>query len=205
VASAELNVRQATGADLDEAADVLADAFADYEWERWTVAADRHVERIRGLQRLWMERVGLPLGEVWLAEAARGRVGAVAVWMPPGIWIPAEVSAEMAPKVAELEGDRHLFSEAAETICAPLRPASAHYYLGTVGTRRSLHREGLGSAVLAPVLGRADAEAAEAYLETSNEANVAFYRRLGFEVSGEADVPGGGPHVWGMLRQPHRA
>lgn len=184
---------------------MLADAFAEYEWERWTVAADRHVERIRDLQRLWLERVGLPLGEVWVAERPGRRIGAVAIWMAPDVWIPADVTTAMAPAIAALEGDRHALSEAAELVCAPLRPAAAHYYLGTVGTRRTLHRGGLGSAVLAPVLERADAEGADAYLETSNEGNVAFYRSLGFEVSGEADVPGGGPHVWAMLRKPRSA
>src|SRR6516225_4503597 len=45
-------VRRAVAADLDAAAAVLADAFADYPWTRWTVDSRRHIERVEGLQRL---------------------------------------------------------------------------------------------------------------------------------------------------------
>lgn len=55
---------------------------------------------------------------------------------------------------------------------------------------------GLGSAVLAPVLDKADAEGVPCYLENSNPRNTPFYTRLGFvEVN---RVPySGPPHVEG--------
>ena len=81
--------------------------------------------------------------------------------------------------------------------CDPTRP---HYYLGAVGTRFDRQRNGIGTAVLEPLLDRARAEDAIAFLETSDRANVAFYERLGFTVTGEIDVPDGGPHVWAMAR-----
>ena len=61
-------------------------------------------------------------------------------------------------------------------------------------------RLGLATAVLALVLDRAEHENTPAFLETSDRANVEFYERLGFRVTGEIDVPDGGPHVWGMTR-----
>jgi len=39
-----------------------------------------------------------------------------------------------------------------------------------------------------------------AYLETSSERNVAFYRRLGFDVVGSVTLPDDGPHTWAMVR-----
>ncbi|WP_020113554.1 hypothetical protein [Salinispora oceanensis] len=43
-----------------------------------------------------------------------------------------------------------------------------------------------------------------ATVETSASANLRFYRRCGFEVTGEVTVPGGGPRVWAMRRPPAR-
>ena len=51
-----ITVRRATEADINAAASVLANAFHGYPFLLWTVAADRHVERIAGLQRLALER-----------------------------------------------------------------------------------------------------------------------------------------------------
>jgi ribosomal protein S18 acetylase RimI-like enzyme len=76
-----------------------------------------------------------------------------------------------------------------------------HYYLGAVGTRSDRQRRGLATAVLAPVLERAAGENALVFLETSDRANVELYERLGLAVTGEIDVPGGGPHVWAMMRR----
>lgn len=51
-------------------------------------------------------------------------------------------------------------------------------------------------------LDRADAEHAPAYLESSKESNVPYYERFGFEVTRAIVIPGGGPTLWGMWRQP---
>ena len=194
-----IRVRRADAADLDATSAVLADAFADYAWTRWTVAGDGHRDRIEALQRLVIERIALPYGEVWVAEDERGVAGA-AIWMVPTSSVPADVQEATAARQSELEGDRHVASARADAACVPLRPARPHYYLGAVGTRCDRQRNGIGTAVLQPLLDRARAEDAIAFLETSDRANVAFYERLGFTVTGEIDVPDGGPHVWAMAR-----
>jgi hypothetical protein len=45
-----------------------------------------------------------------------------------------------------------------------------------------------------------DAEGEIAFLETETAANVVFYRRLGFEVVSEAELPG--LPLWFMRREP---
>ena len=79
-----------------------------------------------------------------------------------------------------------------------------HYYLAVLGTRTRPPGQGLGSALLAPVLDRCDGEGIGAYLESSKEANIPFYRRHGFEVVEEVPFAGG-PKLWpcGATPNPH--
>jgi ribosomal protein S18 acetylase RimI-like enzyme len=77
-----------------------------------------------------------------------------------------------------------------------------HWYLGVLGTRKKAQGRGVGSSLLAPVLDRCDDEGIPAYLESSKHSNIAFYRRHGFEVTGEIPLPFGGPSVWSMWRDP---
>jgi ribosomal protein S18 acetylase RimI-like enzyme len=79
-----------------------------------------------------------------------------------------------------------------------------HWYLWLVGVDPEHQGNGLGGALLRPVLARADADGVPCYLETLNEPNVGFYTHLGFEVVNEGTVPGQGVYMWTMLRQPKR-
>ncbi|MEP6624075.1 MAG: GNAT family N-acetyltransferase [Acidimicrobiia bacterium] len=196
-----LEVRRGTAADVDAAARLLGVAFAESPWTRWTVAADRHSERIGSLQRLVMEGAVLPFGEVWVARDGDVLVG-VAMWMLPDRVPPPTVWEEMRAATARLEGDRHPFSEAAERLVARLRPRHRHFALGALGVAPDRQRQGIATRLVSPVLGRADREMVDAYLETSTESNVAFYTGLGFAVSGECRIPDGGPPVWAMTRAP---
>jgi RimJ/RimL family protein N-acetyltransferase len=55
--------------------------------------------------------------------------------------------------------------------------------------------------VLQPVLSICDTDGSPAYLESSNAANMAFYRRLGFVPTGEITLPDG-PSLYPMWRDP---
>ena len=192
--------RRAVPADVDASCAVLADAFADYAWTRWTVDERDHAVRIASLQRLVVERIAMPYGEVWCADDDDGSIASVAVWARPDSPIPAPALRAIEPEQRRLEGDRHEASVIAEHAVAPLRPGVPHYYLGAVGTRADARCRGLGATVLRPVLDRAESDGIPAYLETSAASNVRFYEGLGFAVTAEIDLPGGGPHVWAMKR-----
>lgn len=193
-------VRRADAADVDAACVVLADAFADYPWTRWTVDAERHGERIEALQRLCMERVTLPYGEVWVACDAGDDIVSVAMWMLPSSVVPESVAVETEARQATLEGTRHRASAAAEALVGALRPTVPHYYLGTVGTRRNRQGRGHGTSVLRPILDRAEHDGDPVFLETSDPRNCELYTRLGFVTVAEiAIADGAGPHVWAML------
>lgn len=191
-------VRPIADSDVPAAVDTLAAAFADYPFTRHVIAAAGHLARIRRYQELCLTRVGMVHGRVWVADGGR----AVAVWGVPGA-DPSPAFAELSPVLAELSGDRAAAAEAADRAMAPHRPQEPGWFLETVATAPELQGKGLGRAVLAPGLREAERAGRPAFLETSDEANVGFYRRLGFAVTAEVPLPDGGPRTWCMRRDPH--
>lgn len=188
-----MTVRRGTRADVAAAADTLALAFTGYVWSDWTIQADGQEDRLRRGFALILEHAIVPHAELWVTDDC----AAAAIWTPPQ---PdpqlREAFRAIAAELDDVAGDRAAANDAAEAQVARIRPSEPAWYLASVGTRPYRQREGLGAAVLAPVLARGE----RAYLETSAEENLRFYRRLGFEVVAETVIEGGGPPVWGMLR-----
>ena len=83
-------------------------------------------------------------------------------------------------------------------------PRTPHWYLYLVAVDPEQQGRGVGSALLAAGLARADAEALPAYLEATSERNSALYARVGFEAAGVLRYPLGGPPLYPMLRPPTR-
>ena len=77
-----------------------------------------------------------------------------------------------------------------------------HYYLSLLGTHPEHRGRGLGMGLLAHTLALIDAERMPAYLESTNPANNERYERHGFVQVGEFSLPGDGPPVATMWRQP---
>lgn len=201
---AAVSVRRATAGDLEAVAETLGTAFVGDPWIAWIVPADRHRERIAALQASLLGSIGLPHGEVWLAERA-GRVLGAGLWLLAGREVPRQAWAQVADVEPELMGDRHASAASAAAATRHLRPSTPHHLLATLGVLPDERHQGIGAALLLPVLDRSDRDGVDAYLETSTEDNLRFYGRLGFEVAGVAHVPDGGPPVWAMLRLPNRS
>jgi GNAT superfamily N-acetyltransferase len=87
------------------------------------------------------------------------------------------------------------------TRCARTGPPTCTYLQG-LGTDPPRQGEGLGSAVLQPVLARCDRDGLPAYLETTKERNVGFYESHGFAVVARTRLPLDGPPMWFMWREP---
>ncbi len=80
-----------------------------------------------------------------------------------------------------------------------------HWYLMMLGVHPDYQGQGIGSALIQPVLAKADAENMPCYLETSTADAVRFYRRQGFEVVEKNELAGEDLGVWLMVRSPEKA
>ena len=154
---------------------------------------------VRRFFKFQLTRTYLPRGLAYTTEDCRS----VALWLPP--------KARAAGGVRDLVGQLRLLFILGRRVGAALQvvqlvearhPRAPHYYLGGLGTDPDWQGKGLGSAVLGPVLERCDREGMPAYLESSKESNISFYRRHGFQVTGEVSLPEGSVRLWLMWREP---
>jgi ribosomal protein S18 acetylase RimI-like enzyme len=79
--------------------------------------------------------------------------------------------------------------------------SSDHYYLMTVGVVPERQGQGVGKKLMTRALEIVDANKVQCYLETQNKNNIPIYQKFGFEVVSDKEIPTGGLHNWGMLRQ----
>ena len=80
-------------------------------------------------------------------------------------------------------------------------PQETCAYLWLVGVEPTMQGRGHGSALMAPVLRRCDAQRKPAYLKATTTRSRDLYLRHGFQVVTKLTVPGG-PPMWPMWREP---
>lgn len=192
--------RPAGRTDLPHMAEALARAFRDDPVMAWLFGADEDVTERRLRRFFHLEGARhLQHPTVFTTDDHAG----VAYWDPPGRWkTPLRHMARLAPFMTVAM--RHRIPRALKGLGLIERAHSRHpdhYYLAVLGTRPERQGTGVGSALLQPVLARCDEHGIGAYLESSKEANIPFYRRHGFEVVEELHLPKG-PALWPMWRDP---
>lgn len=200
LSAAEHPVEAASVADVAGAVDALSQAFDDYAWTRWIVPEHDHERRLAGLFEITVARVGLRYGDVLVVRCPEldGTVVGASVLLRPDRPVPDAVWAEIAPEERRLLGDRLAAADEAEALCGPLRPVEPHLTVATLGVRPDHQGRGIATALIRTALDTSRALGVPVYLETSSEGNVALYRRLGFEVTGQLQVTEVGPFVWAM-------
>jgi GNAT superfamily N-acetyltransferase len=190
--------RKATAQDVPSMVESLARAFYEDPVFQWLFP---DAGKRLGQSRRYFEgraRILLRQDETYTID---GGV-ASAMWARPGEWHdpPVEVLRQFVALVPAL-GRRMPRSLAGLREIEERHPESPHWYLSVLGTDPQRQGEGLGSALLKPVLDECDRLEIPAYLETGTERNVAFYTRHGFRVSERIELPGG-PPMWLMWRDP---
>jgi ribosomal protein S18 acetylase RimI-like enzyme len=190
-----------------DAGEVLARAFHDDPHWRWVLPSEsRRAQVMPWFMEAWAKycyRCGQ-------AYTTAGQVEGAAVWIAPGKY-PLNAAGMMLSglMLVPLKFGRAAFGRLMSSLSCYERlhkreVPPRHWYLSTLGVDPRRQGQGIGSALIGPVLARADAESLFCYLETEKEENLRFYRRHGFEVAVEDNLPNGGPHFWTMTRQPQR-
>ncbi len=183
--------------EVGAAAQALARAFHDDPIMEHLVPERTHVERIA---RFFTVDVTVlrNRGAVYVTPGLEG----AALWAAPGRWkMPMGEIARHAIATTRALGTRFPRALKALSVIEAHHPEEPHWYLAVLGTDPVHQGKGIGSALMTPVLERCDAEGVGAYLESSKESNVPYYRRHGFEVTEEIALPHG-PTAWGMWRDP---
>lgn len=150
-----------------------------------------------------LARCCLAYGEVHAAPELAG----VACWLPPGehvtVWRHLRTGGLAVPRQLGGTGLRRVLAVQAYLGREHARHApEPHWYLYLLGVEPACQGGGVGRALLSPTLARADVQGVACYLETQNPRNVGFYRRLGFRVTSEGNVPGTALRVWTLRRDP---
>ena len=192
----------ATAADVAAVTDVLVDAFAADPVQQWLFApADDPDAGRRALFEIFVEDY-FWLGHTHVVADAGGIAGA-ALWAPPdrevlrgtrvqdllGALTP-HLGDELLPRLGELARTHEH------------RPSEPHLYLGILGVDPGRQSRGLGTDLLTPTLVECDRTGLLAHLESSNEHNLAFYERHGFETVTDYRCGGDGPRMTIMTRRP---
>jgi GNAT superfamily N-acetyltransferase len=193
--------RPATPADHEAAAEALALAFVDDPgWAHLLPDSATRGERLLRFFSAEIENVVPEYRELWVAEDGSG----AALWGRPGRWrVPFTRTARPLRRMIDVFG-RHLglavWSQLRFERLHPKRPE--HWYLHYIGVEPRCQGQGLGAALLAPVLRVCDRTGLHAYLEASSERNRVLYERHDFELTSTFTLPMGGPPIREMLRRP---
>lgn len=190
-------IAAATPADGPEIVETLALAFQTDPALSWILPdADHRARALRGLFRVLVPadmRAGVALRSTSDASAA--------LWRAPGqahsgtleflrtvVPLVATFGTALPRGLKVQDGiDRH-------------RPKGRFWYLHYVGVRPGRQGKGHGGRIIRAQTAVADNQGLPCWLETATPENVPLYERLGFVTQVEWDVPGGGPHFWGMMR-----
>lgn len=194
-----------------QAAEVLARAFFTDPMFTYVCPEPELRARILPAIQLPMVRYGLLYGKVFTTPGLE----AAAIWLQPGetdmkYWrmfrsgmfsIPFRIPWKSFSRLVSIEKPAEEIRKKAIS--------GRYWYLAVLGVDPAYQGKGIGGVLIEPALSEADRAGLPCYLETMNEANLAFYRKSGFASAGEAEVSSIGRRkdtvqIWGMVRQPRK-
>lgn len=196
-------VRLARASEIGDLAGVLARAFARDPY--FSYLAGDAPERNQRMRDGWSGLLRFASDHLSATYTTDDHAG-VALWHPPGYDGPGFVEGlrllgPMRTLAGGLRRLRHIGAVVASLEKRRRHHAGqAHWYLSALGVDTERQGEGIGTALLGPVLARADADGTAAYLETATGRNVLLYERLGFDVVEELTLARTDIHGWLMLR-----
>lgn len=190
---------------VEQAAGLLARIFQHAPDMTYLVGDDEKM-LTRPVQRFYEAfiRIGLLSGEVYTTPSMHG----LAIWTSPennqftfrmmfqSKLLQAVFSMGLGPAVRFFRSSNYLERLHKEAISRP------HWILVFLGVEPSQQGKGIGGELIQPILDQADAEGVPCYVESADERNHNFYKRHGFEIVKQSQVPNGATMVWIFVREP---
>jgi ribosomal protein S18 acetylase RimI-like enzyme len=191
---------------IEAAGEALGRAFFDDPLQTYLLPNDEDRRRLSAPIFSRLIRYGYLFGEVLTTPDSAG----AAVWLPPGEW---EMTGERMRaagifEIPSIAGDGPF--ERFGAVMAFLEQfhhrdvVPQHWYLAVIGVDTARQGQGVGRALMKPVIDRADGARLHCYLETANEKNVPFYQSQGFEVMADTVDPTSRLRLWTFRRAPRR-
>ncbi|MBK3383851.1 GNAT family N-acetyltransferase [Streptomyces sp. DEF1AK] len=190
--------RTAGAADRDQVAALLDTAFHDDPVSGWVFPEEEHRRAVHGLFMGCFLDASLAGGRVDLLEDG----SAAALWLSVPAGEPEEEDdmPALMRRTADPDNER---AELVGRLTGAIHPTErAHAYLLLIAVAPDRQGEGLGTALLMPVLEQCDRDGLPAYLEASSARSRELYLRLGFADRGEPLRLPDGPLMWPMWREP---
>jgi ribosomal protein S18 acetylase RimI-like enzyme len=187
------SIRVASPSDMQDIAAVMDRAFRADPTVTWGMTTE---QVFLALHHKFVEICAVPAFDRHGVHAFTDFAGA-AIWYPPGVEIDGAKVADLfssglTPDLTEA------FFDLLEA-CEEYRPGDPYWELEMLAVDPACQGKGLGSTLLDHGLAICDRDRAPVYLESSNPANLSFYRRHGFDLLAEVQLPGT-PKRFPMLR-----
>ncbi|MGW2557886.1 GNAT family N-acetyltransferase [Streptomyces sp. NPDC001514] len=193
-----VRIRQARESDRDTVVRLLDEAFMHDPVSSWVFPDEDHRRKVHGTFMGVFLDVTLAEGRVDMTED--GTAAALWLHVPAGAPDAEDDTPARMREIADPDNER---AELIGRLTGAVHPHDrAHEYLLLIAVSPERQGQGLGSALIAPVLERCDRDGVPAYLEASSARSSRLYERLGFTFMGRTvDLPDG-PHMWPMWREP---
>ncbi|KAI9713104.1 MAG: hypothetical protein M1820_001089 [Bogoriella megaspora] len=224
-----LQIRDMTECDIPGAVVVIQDAFADDPYSKWVFNEGFSKERNRvslTLRCRWGIRHALFQVACDQESSPPGRVIGVAMWLPPklstpspsyyswlagnlaswDLWVRQGITNIIHGRSSLNLKRYYLWKEGQAKAQGELwSDPKGYYFCNIITVAPDAQGKGIGKALAAEVLAKADAEGRWAYLESSrDEPNVKIYEKMGFKLKREMSLTDEGDDItlYCMLRPP---
>ena len=183
------------------AAEMLSRAFFNDPLMVYYLPDEARRERVLPTLMLASLRYCLYYGEVFTTDHLEG----AACWLPPGgtslnIWGLIRSGLGVVSLTLGFEAFRRIqqIEPGVDRIHRASLPGP-HWYLMILGVDPSRQGQGIGGQLIETKMAEARKAGLPCYLETMTENDVVFYRKHGFDVVFETDLPPVGLHTWMMV------
>jgi ribosomal protein S18 acetylase RimI-like enzyme len=196
ISSSTPAISRASTSQRSHVAAILSSAFHDDPIFSWIIPdADRRAKLLGPFFEVFADAF-IPHDATFVTESS------VAMWAPVGASVPADDQAEQfVTTLLELCGPDAARGEAVIGTIDSHHPHDPAAYLQFVGVEASRQGQGLGSAVMAPMLTACDRDGVAAFLVSTSEGSRKLYERHGFGVIEVLRVDDC-PPMWNMWREP---